>query len=282
MFDSRGVLIEAIARRGSGPGEIGFIDVFDIASDGTIYVYDGDNRRISIYSPDYEFVDSYPVSNVGRLRNMALGLHEEVYFLPEQRSRSKGDHAVRAYDSKGNPLGNWGHSPYSAIVQENLVGGGIDVDNEGNIYYGFISDHRIWKMTSDGTVLTVFDDQPSYYRGPDEDELRKFDGTPTGSFDRMRYFMRRSQVARLFVVPEMELLFQMFVTRVPGQRQVKLSLELWSTDGFKIASDIRSPGVLLFADKDFLYYVTDQGTQESNPEVVMYSYLLVREEVTHL
>ena len=36
VFDSKGALIEAIARRGSGPGEIGFIDVFDIASDGTI------------------------------------------------------------------------------------------------------------------------------------------------------------------------------------------------------------------------------------------------------
>ncbi len=161
----------------------------------------------------------------------------------------------------------------------NLYGGGIEVDAVGNVYYGYISDHRIFKTDSSGELLSVFDAEPSYYKGPDENRLQKWDSKDSSlEMERVQYFYGLSQMRGLFLAKGTPFLFQYFLTPDRKERRMKLSLELWHTDGFKIASDVKSPGELKFADERFLYFVDLNETHDENPQIRTHSYMLKRED----
>ncbi len=261
---------------GNGPGDLGFVDALAVGPDGSSYVYDGNNRRVGIYDVNYEFVNSFPVK-VDRLKRMAVNNHGVLYFLRENHYR--GGAAVLAYDAQGTLLHSWGKIPYTAKVQMNLFGGGIGVDDIGNVYYSYISDHKIFKTNSSGELLSVFDAEPPYYKGPDENRLQKWDGKEASlEMERVRYFYGLSQMRGLFLAKGTPFLFQYFLTPDPKEKRMKLSLELWHTDGFKIASDVKSPGELRFADDRFLYFVVLNTTEDENPLIRMHSYSLKRED----
>lgn len=275
-FDSVGAFAGAFPSSvGKGPGEVEDVEAFDQGLEGSIYVYDGDNSRVSVYGPDREFVNSYRV-DVGRLRNMAVSPDGIVYFLRSAYYREGG--AVMAYDVDGSLLYNWGEIPFSAKVQDELVGGGIAVDTAGYVYYGYISDHRIWKTTSSGATVAVFDERPSYYKSPDIKELESFEGDHEEAIKRMSHFIREaSQVVNIFLIPKKSLLFQVIITR--GVTRYDMVFELWHTDGFKIASNVNTPGLLRFADEDFLYFDRPGKSElEENPYLDRYSYELERIE----
>ena len=276
VFDPDGRFATTFGPQGNGPGEIGFVDALAVGQDGSSYVYDGNNRRVSIYDAKHEYVDSFPVE-VDRLKQIAVNNRGVVYFLRENHYR--GGAAVLAYNSQGTLLHSWGEIPNTAKVQLNIPGGGIEVDDVGNVYYGYISDHRIFKADSSGKLLSVFDAEPSYYKGPDENRLQKWDGKDASlEMERVKYFYGLSQMRGLFQVKRTPFLFQYFLTPDDKERRMKLSLELWHTDGFKIASDLKSPGELRFADERFLYFVDLNETFDENPQLRMHSYMLKRED----
>ena len=277
VFDPEGRFTRTFGPPGNGPGEIGSLDALAVGQDGSSYVYDGNNNRVNIYDANYDFVDSFPVE-INRLKNIAVNNQGVVYFLRENHYR--GGAAVLAYDSQGTLRHSWGEIPYSAKVQMNMgIGGGIEVDDAGNVYYGYVSDHRIFKTDSSGALLAVFDAEPSYYKGPDENRLQKWDGKDGFlEMERVQYFYGLSQMRGLFLVRGAPFLFQYFITPDHKKRRMKLSLELWHTDGFKIASNVKSPGELQFADGQFLYFVDSNETENENPRLRMHSYMLKRKD----
>ena len=113
-FDPDGRFITTFAASGSGPREVAFVDAITVGRDGSIYIYDGDNRRMSIFGPSYEFIDSYPIY-VDRLRRMSVNDHGVVYMLREDYYRDSP--GLIAFDAQGAMRHSWGKIPFSAKVQ---------------------------------------------------------------------------------------------------------------------------------------------------------------------
>ena len=278
-FDADGRFSKSFAPLGSGPGEIGSVDVMVVGYDGAFYVFDGDHWRVSIYGTDYEFIQSYQVKSMTRFPRMAVNDEGIVYFLAPDYEMNEP--AVVAYDPNGQEVYRWGELPLTAKIQNNVRGGGIAIDEEDYVYYGYISDHRIFKTDPSGTLVTVFDEVPEHYLGFDEAEVRRMERSPSSKgifYDRSVYARQRSQVRSLHLVRDRPWLFQLILTPDNKARRMKMSLELWHTDGFKIASDIRSYGSeLKFADHQYFYYVDNpsDGT-EANPHIRRHRYTLTR------
>lgn len=53
----------------------------------------------------------------------------------------------------------------------------------------------------------------------------------------------------------------------------RTTLEVWHTEGFKIASGVNTPGMLFlfFADEHFLYFIGN-AQEEQNPLILVYAY----------
>jgi hypothetical protein len=59
QYTTSGRLERVIARPGSGPGEIANVSRLLFLPDDSLIVFDGNNRRVSLYAPDGEFVRQY-------------------------------------------------------------------------------------------------------------------------------------------------------------------------------------------------------------------------------
>ena len=65
VYSPDGRFLTALGRMGDGPGEFRMPGALMIGPGGTVTVIDGLPRRMSVFSPSYEFIRSVPVS--GRL-----------------------------------------------------------------------------------------------------------------------------------------------------------------------------------------------------------------------
>lgn len=62
VADSTGKVLRTIGREGKGPGEIGAGAAVGVLSDGSVAVLDVGNRRVTLFSPDGEYRDDWPIS----------------------------------------------------------------------------------------------------------------------------------------------------------------------------------------------------------------------------
>lgn len=274
VFDAEGGFIRAFGPPGKGPGELGQSISLDIGPNGWFYVLDRSLGRVSVFTPDYEFSYSFPI-NTGHVAQISMDNQGNLLQLRESWWDGVRP-AVVKHDTAGVLLAGWDEIPFSARVQVNLGGGGLDVDAQDNVYYGWTSDHRIWKTDSQGTLLAVFDNKPAPYKDPDIDRLEALDGKGSGAL--MRYFMREaSRVRTLILVPEKQLLLQHIVTP-ESDRRVRIALEVWHTEGFKVATDVEVLTRPVYADPDFLYFVLNSDEENKNPEIHVYAYSLEKTE----
>ena len=271
VFDSAGYHITTFGPAGNGPGEVGASVDFGFDGNGDIYVFDNPNKKISVFDTNYEFSRSYRI-DTDNLSRIAIDREGHLYRL--RSAWYNGDFpAVSKHDPNGDIVAQWGVIAPKDRIQNNIFGGGIEVGDA--LYYGYISDHKIWKTDLEGNLLTVFDAQPEFYLASDGRALKK--GAPSdapGGFNTMmQYWRTRSRVLGLSLVKERQLLFQAIVTC--RDNSCKVTLEVWHTDGFKIASGVKSPRnrVPEYADANFIYFV-GFGSEESNRPIEIYEYSL--------
>ncbi len=264
VFDAEGRFLTTFGAAGQGPGELGSVDDFDLDARGNIYVFDVANRRVSVFDTAFKFTRSYAVET-DNLKRIAIDSEGNLFRLREAWYNGPFP-AVAKHNSTGAVLIEWGNIPNSARIQSTLVGGGIEVDD--NVYYGYISDHRIWKTDLTGDLQTVFDSQPTYYKGSDGRILEE--GEMPGAM--IQYWRNLSRVKALSLVPSRQLLFQVIQTKESDRSRT--TIEVWHTDGFKIASDVETPGMrfLFHADAEFLYFVGISEEDGRNPPILVYEY----------
>ena len=56
QYDAEGTFVRTVARVGQGPGEVQYVVGMDVATDGRLAVVDFGNQRISVYSPEGDFL----------------------------------------------------------------------------------------------------------------------------------------------------------------------------------------------------------------------------------
>ncbi len=263
VFDSEGRFLLSFGPSGSGPGELGSSEDFDIDSSGNIYVYDNANRRISVFDERYVFQRSYPVET-DNLKRISVDSKGNLYRLREAWYNGHFP-AVVKHGPNGNKEAEWGEIPLSARIQASLVGGGIAVGE--HVFYGYISDHRIWKTSLNGDEIAVFESRPNYYVESDGRILQEGE-IPTSM---IQYWRGLSRVKGLFLVDERRLVFQLVSTKVEGGYQT--TLEVWHTDGYKVSSGTRTPDsqFLFDADENFMYFIGESEENQNQP-IHVYEY----------
>jgi DNA-binding beta-propeller fold protein YncE len=104
---------QVIGRQGSGRGELQGPRGLAIGDDGSLYVADGGNHRIQIFSSDGEYVDTWGGRSLsGEETGEARGFNEpwDVALGPEGSAyvADTWNHRVQKLDDQGTPITAWG------------------------------------------------------------------------------------------------------------------------------------------------------------------------------
>jgi tripartite motif-containing protein 71 len=164
-----GSFIESWGTPGSGPGELSFDREIDglyygdisFAPDGSFYVAESGNHRVSKFNADREFIFSWGEKGDGDgqfidVTNVTVAPDGNVYVIDDER------YDVQVFDPDGEFLFAFagpGDEP------QNLKDPGtLDVDVDGTVYVDDWGNHRIVKYSADGEYLGEWGEQG----GPDD------------------------------------------------------------------------------------------------------------------
>lgn len=146
VADSTGRVLSTFGREGQGPGEIGAGAAVGILSDGSVAILDVGNRRVTLFSPDGELRDDWPIP-VRHVQTSPLSL------MTLQGDRIALALRVR-YDAEGRAI--WPRALYEiraadGVVIDTIWGGASHASGCGT------SHRRYW--------AGMFEDFRSMYRG---------------------------------------------------------------------------------------------------------------------
>ena len=137
-----------------------------VGPDGKVYLADEYLNRISIYSPDGEYLAKWERPGEGngewqKPSGLVFGKNDTLYLV------DGGNHRVQMLTADGEYLGQWGEFG-SGAGQFNMPYG-IAADGAGNIYVADWRNDRIQKFTADGQFLMQFGvsgDGPGQFNRP--------------------------------------------------------------------------------------------------------------------
>ena len=150
VFDSTGKFLQSWGKFGSDQGELSYPRGIAISNDGVVYVADTENHRIQQFTTDGEFLSSFGIYGPGdgRLKtpvDVALG---ENYVYVSDLGNSK----IEKYTLEGISVATLDYTFGGYAITPN----GLTVDRDGNVYVTDSFQHRIVKMTPEGTTLKIF------------------------------------------------------------------------------------------------------------------------------
>lgn len=224
VFDSTGRFLQYIGREGDGPGEYRL--AAHIASDAsdTIWIADWGNRRLSVVSPELEFVRSFTTPRVYSLSPTGSGrLVAAASSIAGQATLT----AVQLYDLAGNWLEGYG--PVSGPLS-----GATDVQ----YLVARSRDGGFWAMRMFGRLLVLhvdregrerwFERTPEWYVGLPEGST-----DPTGaSWGRTIWEDDAGLIWVVFQVPSLEPGLAMDTVRSGGEvaevpRDIDAARDMW-------------------------------------------------------
>ena len=104
-FRPTGELVGPIAREGSGPGEFKRARDMVTGPNDSVYVYDSGNRRISVLSPSFRIVRSFP--SLGFYTMLPIGGKKLLVNAPSRQAATAGN-MFHVVDTDGNPVASFG------------------------------------------------------------------------------------------------------------------------------------------------------------------------------
>lgn len=109
IFDSNGNFVRKVGRVGQGPGDLMGPRHIAIDKDGDIYVYEVFNQRISIFSHNGKFKNSFRV-NSSNLTDFYVNENKEIYIYVRG-----SDFFITVFDTFGNVIKEIGKIPEHII-----------------------------------------------------------------------------------------------------------------------------------------------------------------------
>ncbi len=135
VFDARtGQHLFDIGKRGSGPGEFNLPRDVAIGKDGQIYVTDGGNFRVQVFSRDGQFIRSFgsvgkQLGNFARPKEIAADAQGNVYVV----DAAFGNFQI--FNSEGEMLMFIGDRSEQEGPGRYMLPSGIAVDEDGRVYF---------------------------------------------------------------------------------------------------------------------------------------------------
>lgn len=164
IFDSTGRFVRTIGRNGEGPGEYRAAEIVLIGELDTAYVIDRSTRRMSILSPTWRYVRSFPVPDAA----YSAALTREGSFvvsasLSDRARFGKPFHILdqlgnyqRSFGDQGDPVVPGGSPPLVRIVTKATSAGFWSVSALGQ--------YSIEHWTSDGNRLSALRRTTPWFR----------------------------------------------------------------------------------------------------------------------
>lgn len=128
-----GELIGTIGGRGAGPGQFNLPLQATVAPDGRLYVVDGGNFRVEIFSAEGHFLSSF--GSIGRMpgqfarpKGIACDAAGRVYVVDTAFGN------VQIFDPDGHLLMFMGQRGEAGLPGKFMLPAGIDVDEDGRVY----------------------------------------------------------------------------------------------------------------------------------------------------
>ena len=163
---AKGVFEQGDGEAVATDGAIIWPTAITVGPDENVYLADENLARISIYSPDGEYLRKWerPGAGNGEWDNpsgLVFGPNDLLYLV------DSGNHRVQMLTKDGAYVGQWGEFG-SGPGQFNMPWG-ITVDSAGQVYVADWRNDRIQKFTADGQFLMAFGtsgDGPGQFNRP--------------------------------------------------------------------------------------------------------------------
>lgn len=158
--------------KGDGPGEYRFLYRLTVDSAGRVHAYDLGGSRVSILSPDGEFVERIQLDLMFRQVDGIRVLSDGSYLivgiagLPGEFVR----HSMHTFSASGEYTASFGPLPVadSSDVLNYWGAGGVAIDANGNILFSRRLPYDFFRYTPRGELLEMWQASPEVEGTPDD------------------------------------------------------------------------------------------------------------------
>lgn len=260
LLDKYGKSIRIIGLKGRGPGEITSIRGIDFDLFGNYYIYDNSQLKILIFDKDFKYKNQMTLKR--NFRKFVVDNFSNIYcLLHDKGSDRKG--AIIKYDKYGNIIGEWGEIPLGARFHRRLIGGGLCIDNENNVYFSYIGDYRIWKSDSIGNNLRELNEKPEGFIEVDTDYLEKLNRNEV-----VKYHFEVSRTMGLFYLDD-GYLVQVIRNPIENSRKYNEILVIRDLDG-KIENQIKGLSNVVSTTVNDIITLEEAKKENENSKIKIY------------
>tara|TARA_R110002124_G_scaffold134129_1_gene296763 strand:- start:14808 stop:15893 length:1086 start_codon:yes stop_codon:yes gene_type:complete len=242
-FDNKGVFINKIAPIGRGPTE--FETLIDCnVTDSYLVVFPFNEFRVLFFNKsDLTFSHEFSLES-NRSRRFTT-IDDSLFITFNDVSYQESSKVLSLYDIEdGYFINSHIDNPEMAYVGNTSNGGGV-ISTNGEIFYSFISYPGIWKYEIETGSIEYFDEKPDYFKSSEVHELEDLK-IPNDHRYYRGYMFSKSRSEGIFLLGE-DKIVQMIATGNPWESgrfdssKIRYFLEIWDTNGNKLASKIPTP-----------------------------------------
>jgi hypothetical protein len=252
VFNPEGKLIRKIGRLGSGPGEFKIVRDFDVDDKGNIYVLDTPNGRVSVFTDNNVFLNSFPA----KICSNICADNKGGYFLYNSGADIKSDVNVIAHYNKGGEVIKE-FCPVFSHAQ--VMGGTIFRGFDDNIYISNVSTYLAKKYDFDGKLLGEYKDVSTIFKELDV----------KGRMPAQEELLAIHSLTGMAVTNNNLVILEYYRPEPKGQWN-----DIYYTDGTLLKRGIKTDAKLrlrVIANDENLYYVKEPETgQDYNFKIVGY------------
>jgi hypothetical protein len=263
MFDKEGNFLKILGKEGRGPGEFKIPVGVEVDEHDSIYVSDIGTRRISIFSPEGKFADSFiPTGYHMQADDAKIGpyglLYLNAFMCASLNPAIPEGSCIQVYSRNGKYLDSF--FPPSDRSTDLIFEPPADFGIYGNFIIGIqMGDYKIWKYGLTGRLVNIFGKVPPYFVPPKQ---KRPLGAPREEIDKWRHSWTR--VKKICVSPSSGLVFlQLEMNDLVKDIKKKYVVDIYDVDGNLIESKIETDYRLLCTDRnDFVYFLDAEEMEE--------------------
>lgn len=163
-FSKDGVLIKTFGKKGAGPGEMYRPAKIALDNNGNIYLSDGGNRRMNIYTNNGEFIYSFRV-HLPHARDLKINSKGELFYLARDYVQEK---MIHKFTQKGELLKSFaqGFEHKERFMRDTYSMGHLYIDNMDNVYYTPETFYKIFIYNSNEKLVKTFERNAIFFKKP--------------------------------------------------------------------------------------------------------------------
>lgn len=268
FFDFNGNLVKTYNKMGNGPGEITGSPILMQDKSGLYYLFNEVKKNMTILDKNLAYKYSFFIKSPNVVRNITIDKQGDVIIQNNALFGSMKP-AIERYSKNGKLLGKWGTIPFIAFSQDALDGPGVVTDLEGNIYYSYLTDYKLYKIDIKDSSLTIFDNKPSYFIAAKENKIHPRAKNVSST---IKYVFTVSRVNKIFFI-EPDIIIQQIIQG--RYKKTKVFLEIWNTNGKKIYTKVKSPGFIIGSFKNKILFTKQDfnNLKENNTNISIFKYV---------